>query len=232
MFLLFGCTHEQVQQAVKVVTESSSTVQPLTTGEVASGLKEALKQGISKGADQASQMDGYFKNELLKIVFPPEVTKVENTLRDMGLNKLVDDFVLSMNRAAEDAAVKAKPIFVDAITGMSIEDAWAILKGEQDAATQYLKQTTTTQLTNAFQPVIHSSLENVGATKYYTEVMSTYNKIPFVEDVNPDLDSYVTEKAIDGLFVLVKKEEEKIRVDPLARGTDLLKKVFDKSNWN
>ena len=170
LLFLFACTHEQIQQAVKIVTEASE--QPLTTSEVAAGLKEALKQGVAKGSDEASQLDGYFKNELLKIVFPPEVKKVENTLRDMGLNKLVDDFVLSMNRAAEDAATKAKPIFVEAITSMSIEDAWNILKGENDAATQYLMKKTTADLTKEFQPVIHESLETVGATKYYSEVVN------------------------------------------------------------
>lgn len=231
LLILFGCTHEQVQQAVKVVTESTSSTNELTTSEVASGLKQALKQGVSKGSDQASQLDGYFKNELLKIAFPPEVIKVENTLRDMGFNKLVDDFVLSMNRAAEDAAAKAKPIFVDAITSMTIQDAWDILKGSDDAATQYLKKTTTAKLTSEFQPVIQNSLKEVGATKYYSEVIGTYNKIPLVEDVNPDLDAYVTEKAIDGLFVLVEKEEANIRENPTARATDLLKKVFNKDNW-
>ena len=199
---------------------------PLTTAEVAEGLKEALIKGISTGSDLASQVDGYFKNPEIKIPFPPEVKKVEDKLRQIGLGNEVDKFVMTLNRGAEDAAREAKPIFITAIKSMTIQDAWGILKGEQDAATQYLKRTTTPQLKEKFKPVIQNSLNKVSATKYYGDIVNTYNKIPFTDDVNPNLDDYATDKAIEGLFTLIAKEEKNIRQDPVARTTELLKKVF------
>jgi hypothetical protein len=200
--------------------------QPLTSEQVGQGLKEALTQGISKGADALSQADGYFKNSEIKIPFPPDAKKVEDKLRAIGMGNDVDRFIMTLNRGAEDAAKQAKPIFVDAIKQMTIEDAWGILKGQPDAATQYLKKTTTTQLQAQFKPVIQSSLDKVSATKYYTDLVNTYNKIPFVEKVNPDLNSYATDLAIRGLFTTVANEEKNIRANPTARTTDLLKKVF------
>jgi hypothetical protein len=198
----------------------------LSTGEVASGLKEALTKGVSKGSDEVSKEDGFFKNPEIKIPFPPEVKQVESTLRKMGMNEQVDRFVLSLNRAAEDAAKEAKPIFVSAIRQMTIEDAWSILKGEDDAATKYLNQTTSGQLKEKFKPVIKASLDKVNATKYYKELITAYNKVPLVKKVNPDLDTYATDKATDGLFVMIAKEEKNIRKNPGARTTELLKKVF------
>ena len=194
--------------------------------EVASGLKEALTKGTSKGTDEVSKPDGYFKNPEIKIPFPPEVKQVESTLRKMGMDKQVDEFVLSLNRAAEDAAKEAKPIFVDAIKQMTIEDAWSILKGEDNAATQYLNKTTSSQLKEKFRPIIKASLDKVNATKYYKDLITAYNKVPLVKKVNPDLDTYATDKATDGLFVMIAKEEKNIRKNPAARTTDLLKKVF------
>lgn len=202
------------------------TGESLSAEEVGRGLKEALEKGVSKGSDLVSQLDGYYKNPEIKIPFPPEVKRVEDRLRQMGLGNEVDKFVLSLNRAAEDAAKEAKPIFIAAIKQMTIQDAWAILKGEEDAATQYLKKTTSDELFKKFQPVIQGSLEKVNATKYYSDLIGTYNKIPFVQKVNPDLDEYATQKAIDGLFVMVAKEEKNIRKNPVARTSDLLKKVF------
>lgn len=198
----------------------------LSTEEVAAGLKEALTNGASKGSDLVSQVDGYFKNAEIKIPFPPEVQKVETKLRQMGMGDQVDKFVLALNRGAEDAAKEAKPIFVTAIKQMTIQDAWSILKGEDDSATQYLKRTTTSQLTEKFKPVIQKSLEKTNATKYYKDLVTTYNKIPMVQKVNPNLDDYATEKSIGGLFVMVAKEEKSIRDNPTARTTELLKKVF------
>lgn len=200
--------------------------QSVTTEEVASGLKEALTNGVSKGSDLASKLDGYYKNPEIKIPFPPEVQQVETKLRQIGMGAQVDKFVESLNRGAEDAAKEAKPIFVSAVKQMTIQDAWSILKGEQDAATQYLKKTTTGQLTEKFMPVVRASLEKVNATKYYADLVTAYNKIPLVQKVNPNLDQYATGKAIDGLFILVAKEEKNIRTNPLARTSDLLKKVF------
>jgi hypothetical protein len=198
----------------------------LSTKEVASGLKEALTKGVSKGSDEVSKEDGFFKNPGIKIPFPPEVKQVETTLRKMGMDGQVDQFVLSLNRAAEDAAKEAKPIFVSAIKQMTIEDAWSILKGDDDAATQYLNKTTSAQLKEKFKPVIKASLDKVNATKYYKELITAYNKVPLVKKVNPDLDTYATDKATDGLFVMIAKEEKNIRENPGARTTDLLKKVF------
>ena len=199
----------------------------VSTEEVAQGLKEALTNGVSKGSDLVSQIDGYFKNPEIKIPFPPEVKQVETTLRQMGLGKEVERFVLTLNRGAEDAAKEAKPIFVEAVKQMTIQDAWAILKGEKDAATQYLKSSTSSLLKEKFKPIIQESLNKVSATKYYGDLVNTYNKIPLVQKVNPDLDEYATDKAIEGLFVMIAKEEKNIRENPLARTSELLKKVFE-----
>ncbi len=199
----------------------------LSTDEIARGLKEALQVGISNGSAQASKVDGYFGNNLIKLAFPPDAQKVENTLRQIGLGGEVDKFVVTLNRAAEQAAIKAKPIFVKAITNMSISDAIGILKGQPNAATQYLRQTTYNELYNEFAPVMESSLGSTNATKYYTDLANSYNKIPLTsQKLNPDLKKYATDKAIDGLFTLVAQEEQKIRENPAARVSDLLKKVF------
>lgn len=198
----------------------------LTTTEVTKGLKEALTQGTNKSANLVSQIDGYFKNPEIKIPFPPDVQLVETKMRALGMGAQVDEFVLSVNRAAEDAAKQAAPIFVSAIQKMTIEDAFGILKGAPDAATQYLQRTTTPQLKEKFTPVVKNSLVKVNATKYYSDLVNYYNRIPFVTKVNPDLTAYATDKAIQGLFVMIAKEEKTIRKDPVARTTDLLKKVF------
>jgi len=226
VFILSACTTAQINQTIGEVNKAIGSEQPLTTAEVGEGLKEALVKGISKGSDQVSQLDGYFKNPEIKIPFPPEVKKVENTLRDIGLGGEVDKFVMTLNRGAEDAAKEAKPIFISAIKSMTIEDAWAILKGNDNAATEYLKKTTSGQLKEKFKPVIQNSLNKVNATKYYGDLVTRYNKIPLVDKVNPNLDDYATDKAIEGLFLMIAKEEKNIRQDPVARTTELLKKVF------
>ncbi|GEO05826.1 hypothetical protein AAE02nite_34900 [Adhaeribacter aerolatus] len=228
---MFSCaTTSQGIQIPPSVSDAVLKNVPVSDAEVASGLKEALSIGISKGATTASQTDGYFKNSLIRISFPQEVKKVESTLRAVGMGSLVDDFVLSLNRAAEDAAQSAKPIFLDAIKKLTIRDVWGILTGGKDAATQYLKRTTSEELTTAFTPRIQTSLEKVNATKYYTDIISAYNRIPTVQRVNPDLTSYATQKAIDGLFILVAQEEANIRENPIARTTQLLKRVFAKQD--
>jgi hypothetical protein len=226
VILIFACTTAQINQTLGTVNEALNTESAPTTNEVGAGLKEALIKGISKGSDQVSQLDGYFKNPKIKIPFPPGVQKVETKLRQLGLDSQVDKFVMTLNRGAEDAAKSAKPIFVSAITSMTIADAWNILKGEKNAATNYLKKTTSDQLIQKFRPVMASSLDKVNATKYYADVIGTYNKIPFVDKVNPDLKEYATQKAVDGLFFMIAKEEKNIREDPIARTTELLKKVF------
>lgn len=231
-FLIVSSASAQIDNALKRVNTmiKSSTKSKLTTSEVVKGLKEALVKGAENSSRTASKMDGYFKNPELKIPFPPEVQKMEDKLRKMGFNKLVDDFVLSMNRGAEKAAKEAVPIFVNSITSMSIEDGWAILKGEDDAATRYLESTTGVLLRAKFKPIIEQSLEDVNATKYYSEMSNTYNKIPFVTPLETDLTKYVNNLAIDGLFILVAKEELAIRKDPVARTTEILKKVFGYEN--
>lgn len=223
---LGACTSAQINQAIGDANKILNTEKPLTSAEVGDGLKEALINGISKGTDITSQLDGYFKNPEIKIPFPPDVKKVEDKLRQIGLGAEVDKFVMTLNRGAEDAAKEAKPIFISAIKQMTIEDAWGILKGQPDAATNFLKRTTTAQLKEKFKPVVQNSLNKVNATKYYGDIVNNYNRIPFVDKVNPDLNDYATDMAIQGLFTMIAKEELNIRKDPVARTTELLKRVF------
>lgn len=198
----------------------------LSSADIVSGLKEALSQGATKGATQLSQVDGFFANAALKILLPPEAQKVESTLRKVGMGKLVDDAILSMNRGAEDAAKSAAPIFVSAIKDMTVGDALGILKGSDTAATGYLRGKTTPELTTAFRPVIETSLAKVDATKHWNALITAYNKLPMVSKINPDLAAYVTDKALSGIFYQVALEEKNIRKDPLARTSEILKKVF------
>ncbi|HLO80552.1 MAG TPA: DUF4197 domain-containing protein [Chitinophagaceae bacterium] len=199
----------------------------LTNDQVVAGLKEALTVGTERGTKMVSAPDGFFANAAIKVLMPEEAKKVEKTLRSVGLGKQVDDAILSMNRAAEDAAKSATPIFVNAVKQMSFQDAMGILKGADNAATGYLQSKTTPQLTEAFRPVIEESLKKVDATKYWNTVFSSYNKFS-KEKVNTDLSAYVTEKALSGIFVQLAEEEKKIRKDPMARTTDILKQVFGK----
>jgi hypothetical protein len=202
-----------------------STKDSLTTTDVISGLKAALEAGTNKSVQQLSSLDGYFANAALKILMPEEAKKVESTLRRFGMGRQVDDAILSMNRAAEDAAKDAAPIFINAIKQMTIQDAWGILRGGDSSATKYLREKTIASLTAAFRPVIENSLTKVNATKYWNTVFSNYNR--FSKDkVNTDLPAYVTEKALYGIFLQVANEEMKIRKDPVARTSDILKKVF------
>lgn len=197
----------------------------LSTAEIASGLKEALTIGTRNSSARLSAVDGFFGNAAVKILMPEEAKKVENTLRNIGLGGLVDKAVLSINRAAEEASKSATPIFVDAVKQMTITDAMGILKGGDYAATDYFKTKTTAPLSNAFRPVIEKALSKTNATKYWGDVFSAYNKFA-AKPINTDLTGYVTEKAISGIFYEVGLEEQKIRKDPAARVTELLKKVF------
>ena len=205
---------------------SGSNSNKPTNDEMVKGLKEALNIGVSKGADNVSKTDGYFKNAVIKVLMPPEAKEVESKLRSMGMGNLVDDAILRMNRAAEQAGPKAKPIFVDAIKSMRIVDAVNIIKGPNDGATQYLKKTTSSQLITTFKPIIQQELDKTEATKYWKQVFDTYNKIPFVTKVNSDLPSYVTQKALDGLFYMVAQEEASIRKNPLGTASALIQKIF------
>lgn len=210
------------------VLNNSTGVSNISKEEIAAGLKQALEVGATKGTTQLSAVDGFFKNAALKILMPEEAKKVEQQLRSLGMGNLVDKAILSMNRAAEDAAKSAAPIFITAIKNMSIQDAVGILGGSNVAATNYLKDKTTLPLTEAFRPIVEASLQKVGATKHWNTVFSTYNKFS-TSKVNTDVSAYVTEKALEGIFYQVGVEEQKIRKDPAARTTDLLKKVFAKS---
>lgn len=208
------------------ITDIKTSNSSLTEEEVGKGLKEALTKGIEKGVDQLSKPNGYFKDMQIKLLMPDEAKQIEAKLRQIGQGKLVDDAIESMNRAAEDAATGSKELFVNAIKNLTLKDAMNILKGNQDAATVYLKDQTRAQLFEKFKPVIAKSLDKVGATKYWSTAINAYNKIPMVKKMNPDLVTYTTNKAIDGLFIQIAKEEAEIRKNPASRVTDLLKKVF------
>jgi hypothetical protein len=220
---LFTETNAQLLKDIKSIFSKNTG---LTQQDAANGIKEALIKGTSESVLKASQLDGYFKNPEIKIPFPKDAKNVEKKLRAIGLGKQVDNVILSLNRAAEDAAKEAKPIFIAAIKGMTITDAINIVKGSNDEATKYLNKTTSPELNNKFQPIIKASLDKVDGTKYWRDIMQTYNKIPFVKQVNPDLTEYVTSKAIEGLFIMIAQEELKIRKDPVARTSELLRKVF------
>jgi hypothetical protein len=210
----------------KEVNKAINTGAPLSNQEVIDGLKQALTIGSQNSSTTASKVDGYFKNPIIKIPFPPQAKKMEQELRSIGMNKQVDDFILTINRAAEEAAKQSAPIFTNAVKEMTITDGMNILKGADTAATGYLRQKTSISLHDKFKPVIRTATQKVDVTKYWTPLITAYNKIPFVEKMNPDLEEYITQRALSGLFYLVSQEEIKIRKDPAARVTDLLKKVF------
>jgi len=197
-----------------------------TTAEVTAGLKEALKVGIKNAVAESSKTNGFYNNALVKIPIPAEAKKLDQTLRDLGMGKLMDDFELSLNRAAEEASAKAVDVFVHSISQMTLDDAVGIWQGADDAATQYLKRTSTDKLEAEFKPIAKNAIEKVHVTQYWDDAAKVYNQIPFVQKVNPDLDDYVTHQAIDGLFKLVALEEKKIRDDPAARISDILVRVF------
>ena len=227
-FILLCLNSCDVQSQSKIgnILKQIPTSGTPTTLEIGQGIKQALEIGTSAGADKLSVKDGFLGNLAVKILFPPEAQKVEKTLRSIGLNSLADNVILSINRAAEDAAKEAKPIFLSAIKQMTIADATNILLGNKDAATEYFKRVTTAQLMQKFSPVIAASLSKVGATKYWGDAAMAYNKLPLVKPVNTDLSAYVAQKAIDGMFIQVAQEELKIRDNISSRSTGLLQKVF------
>lgn len=198
----------------------------LTNDEVIRGLKEALSVGTKNSTASTSKVDGFYKNSLIFIPFPPEAEKIRNTVVNLGMQKQVDQFVMTLNRAAEEASKEAAPVFLEAIKGMSIQDGFKILKGADNAATVYLKDKTSVKLNEKFAPIIKRAIDKVEVTKYWNPVITTYNKVPGVEKQNPNLEKYITAKAMEGLFKLIAGEEKKIRTDPMARVSALLKKVF------
>ena len=198
----------------------------ISNADIASALKEALNKGVDEQVTKLTAVDGFYKNEAVKILLPEELQKVDKTLRSMGMSDLADEGLKVLNRAAEDAVKEATPIFVNAITSMSFNDAKNILMGNDRSATTYLEKTTTTPLYGKFSPVVKSSLDKVGADKVWAGIIEKYNSLPLTKDVNPDLTDYVTSKALDGVFTMIAVEEKEIRTDFSSRTSDLLKKVF------
>ncbi len=223
--LLFSCSSVNLNRVLDTISDGG-----LTTAQIASGLKQALEFGIEEGAAKLSSLDGYYKSPY-KIFLPEDAQQVVDKLKVVpGWTNVEAEIVKKFNRAAEDAAKRAAPIFTEAIGSMSFDDAMSILTGANDAATQYLHSRTYDALYRAFQPVILESLNKFGALDYWADAVSSYNKIPFVKKLNPSIDDYVANKALDGLFAMVAKKELKIRTDISHRTTDLLRKVFAKQD--
>ena len=218
--LFSGCA--EMQQVINQLP----TEQGISQFEIASGLKEALNNGIDKQVVKLTAIDGFYKNELVKILLPEELKKVDKGLRDIGMGKLADEGLKVLNRAAEDAVKESTPIFVDAIRGMTFTDAKNILLGDERSATTYLQNSTSTALYGKFNPVIKNSFTKVGADKVWTNIITKYNSIPLVKKVNPDLTDYTTNKAMEGVFKMVAIEEKNIRTSIASRTSDLLKRVF------
>ena len=214
----------ELQQVVNQLPTGTGAA--IGNDEIGNGLKAALDKGISKQVSKLTQTDGFFKNELVKIFLPEELRKVDKTLRDIGLDNLADEGLKVLNRAAEDAVAEATPIFINAVKGISFNDAKAILLGDDKAATTYLKNGTKTALYDKFNPVIKSSFEKVGADKIWSSLINKYNAIPLTNNVNPDLTDYVTKQALEGVFTMIAVEEKEIRTKASSRTSELLRKVF------
>lgn len=217
------------KEAEKMVNDYSKGNSKPTNEEVIKGLREALSVGTNNSASLASKVDGFNGNPKIRIPFPQDAIKVKNTLENIGMKPQVEKFETTLNRAAEEAAKEAAPVFINAIKAMSISDGFNILKGNNNAATEYLKSKTTAELTTKFKPIVQKAIQKVEVTKYWNPLITKYNSIPGVEKKNPNLDDYVTQKALEGLFKLIADEELKIRQNPAARVSDILKKVF---GWN
>jgi len=223
-FSLTSCA--QVQQTLNQLPQIASQIPTTGTVDIASGLKEALNKGITQQVSKLTAVDGFYKNEAVKILMPEELQKVDATLRKVGLSSLADEGIKMLNRAAEDAVKEATPIFVTAVKNMTFTDAKNILLGSDNAATNYLQGSTTTALYAKFNPVIKSSFEKVGADAVWTKIITKYNTIPLVKKVNPDLTDYTTNQALSGVFKMIAVEEKDIRNNISARTTPLLQKVF------
>lgn len=199
---------------------------PLTEAEVTQALKDSLSRGIVRSAASAGRIDGYYANPQLKIELPEDADNLKNTLRKLGFGVEIDRSVLQLNRAAERAAGRAKPVFIKAITSMNIDDAFDLLNGAQDAATRYLIDGSRDELYEQFRPIVSEALIETSAAHYYADIVKRYNALPLVFDVDPELDDYVTEQALDGLFLLMAEEEAIIRSLPASRSTRLMRRVF------
>jgi hypothetical protein len=217
---------EKAAKEKKDALLNSNSPAPLSNEEVIKGLKEALSIGTNSASSLASKTDGYYKNPRIFIPWPEEAIDMKTKLTQLGMSKKITEFETSLNRAAEEAAKNAAPVFINAITNMSLSDGFAILNGNDTAATNFLRKTTYAPLKDQFKPIVKDAINKVKVTSYWNPLVTRYNKIPGVKKQNPDLDEYVTIKAINGLMVLIADEEIRIRKDPMARVTDLLKKVF------
>jgi hypothetical protein len=233
IFVLVGLVScEVLNDSLNVVnsTQSTGSSKPsLTNEEVISGLREALQVGIKNSVNLTSVTDGFLKNDSIRLPFPPDAIKVKEKAMDLGLSGKVTEFETTLNRAAEEATKEALPIFADAIKNMTVQDGFAILKGGDGAATKFLKEQTTSKLVSAFAPKVKNATSKVELTKYWNPIITKYNSAMTLtggQKLDPDLDAYITQKAIEGLFYMVEKEENKIRKDPVARVTDILVKVF------
>ncbi|WP_178983734.1 DUF4197 domain-containing protein [Winogradskyella helgolandensis] len=222
IFNLTACA--ELQQVVDSLPQGTSDV--LGNADIAAGLREALDTGIEKQVTKLTAEDGFFKNELVKIVLPEELQKVDSALRKIGLSSLADEGLKVLNRAAEDAVSEATPIFVNAVKDITFDDAKNILLGEDNAATSYLTSKTETDLYSKFKPVINNSFAKVGADQIWANLITKYNNIPLTNNVNPDLTDYVTQEALKGVYTMIAVEEKEIRTKVSSRGSDLLKKVF------
>jgi hypothetical protein len=222
-FLVTGFTQAQLLRDIKNTVTGGAG---FTQEEAGRAIKEALQNGVIKGVAEVSRLDGYLGNPQIRIPFPPEMQAAEKRLRKLGMNKLVDDAITSFNRAAEDAAGEARDIFVLAIRELTFRDAIEIISGKENEATSFLQRTTSDSLNARFKPIVEQSLAKVSATRHWGDVMTQYNRLPIRNKVNPDINSYVTDLAIKGLFHMVAEEEKKIRKDPVARTSDILEKVF------
>lgn len=225
--LLLSAITADAQISLPKILGGKKTGTGITEDEAGQGIKEALSQGVTNAVLNLNKQDGFFGSELYKMLLPPDAVKAEKTLRNLGMGAQVDKAILAINRGAEDAVGFAKPIFVDAIKAMTLKDALNIIKGDKDEATKFFKDKTKQKLIEAFTPSVKSSLDKTEATKYYSDIINTYNKLPTTfKKADPDLTSYVVGKAVDALFDQVAKEEANIRANPLARTSDILKKVF------
>lgn len=231
---LIGCSEKGLQTLNNVLSSTQDILgedepEKLTHTEVISGLKEALKVGTDSAVCLVSKMNGFYKNPFIFIAFPPEAIKVKNTLNNAGFGSLVDDFEMTLNRSAEEAAKIASPIFIDAITSMSISDGFTVLHGSNHAATTFLQEKTSNQLRGKFSPLVNIALNKVQLTKHWEPIIEKYNLLTLFtgdDPINPDLEAYVTQKTLDGLFLQIAREEKKIRENPEARVSDLLQRVF------
>jgi hypothetical protein len=221
--LLCALSCAELQQVASQYPQINTTI---SNTDIAAGLKEALNNGISKQVSKLTVTDGFFRNEAVKILLPDELKKVDKTLRDVGMSSLADEGLKVLNRAAENAVKEATPIFVSAVKNMTFTDARNILLGNDTSATMYLQNTTSAQLYSKFNPVVKTSLGKVGADKVWNQIITKYNSIPLVKKVNPDLNDYVTNEAMKGVFKMVAVEEKDIRNNFAARTSDLLKRVF------